>query len=492
MNLLTRNEIRTAEEITVRETGISMVDLMDRASTLFANWIDKKLLKDNMQIAVICGMGNNGGDGLTIARILRERGEHVHVYQLHFKSESALYKQALERYEGGITFVNSVDDLEGLAKKDLVVDAILGVGANRCFDDPMIKIINFINSHSRHIMAVDIPSGMLAEGFTDHDTILAHETMTFTCPKESFFSSTNEDRLGKWITKSIDLVDFRPKSNKFILTKEVLKNRLFKRKKFTHKGTYGNALLVGGESGKAGAIILAARACLRIGAGLVTIGSSEINRHIIQSSSLESMYLRMGESDIANYTQALDRFDVIGIGPGLGQSGDTIEAFCSFIRTYEQSLVLDADALNIISRMQLVDSIFPASILTPHPGEFDRLFGQHSMDMDRVITQVEQSKKRKIYIVLKDAYTTISTPEGDLYYNINGNPGMATAGSGDVLTGIITGLVSQNYSPLEACLLGVYLHGYAGDDAAKNIGEMSMLSSDIINYLPAAIRALSI
>jgi len=447
MYLLSSSEIKNAEQNTIEKNKITMVSLMDKAASLFANWVDKKLLKDNMKIAVICGWGNNGGDGLTVARILHERGEIVHVYLLETSKRSKLCEQALSRYNGDLTTVKTVADLENLSSYHLVIDGILGIGVNRAFSEEILKIVRYINKHSKHIMAIDIPSGMLPEGTTSHESIEAQETMTFTCPKLSFFSSTNESRVGKWIVRNIDLVEFRPTKSRLLLTKELVKNKLKVRRKFTHKGSYGHALMVGGEKG---------------------------NEHI------------------SLYNQSLDRFDVIGIGPGLGQSGQTIDAFSEFLRNYDRTLVLDADALNIIARMQLIDSLIPGSILTPHPGEFDRLFGEHQTDLDRLETQVSESLKRKVFIVLKDAYTTISTPEGDLYYSTLGNPGMATGGSGDVLTGIITGLLAQNHTLEDACLLGVYLHGYAGDVAAKSIGEMSMLSSDIITYLHASVRALMI
>lgn len=468
-------------------------DLMTKASTLVANWIDKKLVRDDIDICILCGKGNNGGDGYTVAQILRERGLTPKVYDLSPSEGSQLREHAKGLFQGEIQDVHSVQDLHDIGDFQLCIDAIFGIGIDRPLEGLILDLVEYINEHAVHIMSVDIPSGMYTEEQTIHTTIKAQETCTFTSPKRSFFSSTNEDRLGLWVTRDLDL---NPKyheqvdCSQYLITKRMVKPLVKPRIRFSHKDTYGHCLFIGSSVGMAGALALAGRSALRTGAGLVTLGSVESNRIALQSSLPEAMVKTLGEHSVTEINSKFDGFNVIGIGPGLGRENNTRSAIQGFLSKQKVPLVIDADALNLISELEIPEQLPSESIITPHPKEFDRIFGYHKNDFDRRSAQIKMSVKLNIYIVLKGAYTTITTPSGDIYFNQTGNPGMAVGGSGDILTGMICSLIAQGYSKLNACTLGVYMHGLAGDLATKDLGQEFMISTDIINYISSAYKMI--
>lgn len=493
MRLYTGNEIQKWEKFTYENSAIDEASLMVLASTLVANWIDKKLVRDDINIAIVTGWGNNGGDGFTVARILRERGLSPKVYDLSKNNKSKLCQLMASNYNGELVVVNNVDDLQDIVEYDIVIDAILGIGANRAFSEPYLTYVKYLNENANYIMSIDIPSGMLSEGITKHETINANETLSFTSPKLSFFSSSNSDRLGKWIIRDLKLAnDFHQHAETqfHYIDRTYIKGRIKTRSTFSHKGNYGHVIVIGGEIGKAGSVCLAAEAAYRIGSGLVTIGSCESNRIIIQNSLRESMFLDMGENVISNDKFDFSSYDVIAIGPGLGINLDNKNIIKYLFSEYDKSLVIDADGLNTIAEYEMQDEIPKLSILTPHPKEFDRLFGKHENDIQRRKTQQKESQEKQIYIVLKGAYTSVSSPEGNLYFNSTGNPGMATGGTGDILCGMIASFVGQSYSHEESCLLAVYLHGLAGDLASKDLGQECIIAGDLIPYFSKGYNML--
>lgn len=493
MRLYSSNQIREWEQFTIEKNSIKEAELMERASILVANWIDKKLVRDDISIAIVTGWGNNGGDGFTVARILSERGLSPKIFDISPNKKNELCEEMAELYKGDLKLVYSISDLSEINDFDLIIDAIMGIGANRPFSEPFLSFVQYINENAKHIMAIDTPSGMLSEGLTDHETINANETLTFTSPKLSFFSSTNEDRLGKWVIRDIGLSDaFQNslKTNKYYITRSYITGRIKKRKKFTHKGTYGHSLLIGGEKNKSGAISLAAESTYRTGAGLVTVGSCENNRIIIQNSLRELMFLDLGENAITNNKFDLSPYNTIAIGPGIGINKEVKNILLYIFKEFHNSIVIDADGLNTISKYNLHENIPKNSILTPHPKEFDRLFGEHKNDFDRRNKQLEKSVELEIYIILKGSYTSITTPSGKILYNSTGNPGMATGGTGDILCGIVSSFIAQSYSPFESCILAVYLHGLAGDLAAKDKGEEFIIASDLIPYFSSCFNMI--
>lgn len=493
MKLFSAKEILEWELYTMKKQNLSDFDLMLKASTLFANWVDKKLLKDNMPIAIICGWGNNAADGYLVGKILMERKSPVVCYDLSFGiKKSALCIKNKNNFEGKIIEVEELKDLNEINRFSIVIDAILGIGANRAFGKQFHDYINYINKHAQHIQALDIPSGMLSDEKTNHLTINADETLTFTAPKISFFSSTNSARLGTWVYRDIGLS--KPykldKPTPIYLTLEYIRGRIKKRKPFGHKGLYGHTLLIGSGNGKAGAILLAGKAAYKMGSGLVTLASIGNNRIILQTSLPEAMFIETSSDKNILDSLQTEPFKVIGIGPGLGTDEETASSFLRFLTRNHKPIVLDADAINIIAQKNAQKNIPKNAILTPHPKEFERLFGACEDDFERRIKQLKYSKELQVFIILKGAYTTITTPNGDVFYNSTGNPGMAVGGSGDVLTGMISSLLAQDYSHEESCLLAVYLHGLAGDIATKELGEMSMISSDLIERFPLAINTI--
>ncbi|MFT7033387.1 MAG: hydroxyethylthiazole kinase-like uncharacterized protein yjeF, partial [Cyclobacteriaceae bacterium] len=315
------------------------------------------------------------------------------------------------------------------------------------------------------------------------------ETISFQIPKLAFYLPQNNKYVGQLTIVDIGLntefIDDQ-KSQLFIVTKEYVQSILKNRNIYTHKGSMGRNLLIAGSKGKMGAAILSVRACLRSGAGLVTAYIPECGYNILQTASPESMVITDPMEDIISHMPSVENYNSIGIGPGIGTSEPTVKVLRSLLADAEQPLVLDADALNIISKNNLMELIPENSVLTPHPGEFERLVGKWSDDYERLDKQIELSRKRKIVILLKGAYSSISDSQGKVCFNTTGNPGMATAGSGDVLTGIITSLIGQGYKSYEAAILGSYLHGLAGNLFVSTASEEGLVASDLIKLLPKA------
>jgi hydroxyethylthiazole kinase-like uncharacterized protein yjeF len=484
--LLTGKEIKEWDKFTIENEPVSSIKLMERASEAFVFHFTS-LFSEKNKILVFCGNGNNGGDGLAISRILHKMGYSVKVYLIKSKTYSTDLKHNLKK----LNALNkpSEIDTENLPEIDndcVIIDGLLGTGLKESPKGLYKDVIEKINSTSCPIVSIDIPSGMPCEGIAQKTCIIADYTISFQLPKLSFFLPENGVYLGNIIVTKIGLHSDYLKNkqiNHFLLDNTIGKT-IKPRLKHSHKGNYGNILISGGSYGKMGATVLCAKAALRSGCGLITAHIPECGYEVIQSTEPCCMTTVSGKKYITSFPH--EKYDAIGIGPGMGKNKITKTAFIKFIKKNESPIVIDADGLNILAQENALEHLKPKTILTPHPKEFDRLFGGHKNSYLRLKTLKNVCMKYSLYIILKGGNTCIGTPEGKLIFNNTGNAGMATGGSGDILTGIVTSLLGQNYSHEEACFLGVYIHGLSGDIAEQNLTMQGMYAKDIIHYLPEA------
>lgn len=500
MNILSATQIREWDRFTIEHEPISSIQLMERAAGRCAEWILAHF-SPALPIQIFCGKGNNGGDGLAIARLLYRQKRQVQVYVLESGKEgSADFQANLERLRAEgietLSFLDANSGMPSLSGKDLIVDALFGSGLNKPLEGLAAELVTHINAIGATVISIDLPSGL----FTDRSSrncpvVKASFTLTFQVYKLALLVQENAPFIGTVEVLDIGLhPDFRPSESgeKEMIRKATLQPFYRPRNRFAHKGTFGHALLAAGSYGKMGAAVLAARACLRSGPGLLTLFIPRCGYSIAQVSVPEAMALTgEAENHLSGLPEDIDRFTAIGIGPGIGTAEDTQKLLSFIVRRFPRPLVIDADALNCFSlRKDLMNGLPAGSLLTPHPKEFDRLFGEHASDFDRIQTALERAAALRVVIVLKGHHTLIATPEGKGWFNNTGNPGMAKGGSGDALTGILTALLSQGYSSVEAALMGVYLHGLAGDLAAKEISLESLTPSDLIRFLSPAFRQL--
>ncbi len=501
MKILTASQIREADKYTIENEPVSSISLMERASTQCLNWLLNKYEGKEPFFKIFVGPGNNGGDGLAIARLLSDNGFSVIVFILKLSGKySNDFSKNLERLkalqEVKIKELNEEKPFPELNPGDVVIDALFGTGLSRPITGFAANLINYLNEFAGEIISVDVPSGLSSEGVLPKEgsIIRANYTLTFQFPKLSFLFPENQNYVGDWIVLDIELhkefID-SVKTPYFFIELQEIKERLSLRKKFSHKGTFGHGLIIAGSYGMIGAAILATKAALRAGVGLITTHIPRYGYNILQTSIPEAL-ISIDRSDII-YTESpeMDQYSAIGIGPGLDKKTNSQKALKELLESAKVPLVIDADALNMISMNKEWYGLIPGNtILTPHPREFERLVGKTENSIERIKKQLEFSKKYKVYIVLKGAHTTISTPDKRLFFNSSGNPGMATAGSGDVLTGIITSLLAQGYTQEDACLIGVYLHGLAGDFALDTQSQESMIASDLIENIGKAYKLI--
>ena len=497
MKLLTGKQIKEWDQFTIKNEPISSLDLMERASLSFVQWFVSNYKDTSIPILIFCGNGNNGGDGLAIARLLRDRFYEVRVFIFKFaNSDTTDFTENLHRLEGlGDVEVNFIENLmPKIQPSGIIVDALLGTGINKPVDGFLKDIIMEINQLMNTKISIDIPSGLPSEGEAIGASICADVTFTFQIPKQSFFLRSNYMYCPKWIVGDIGLLprylDELETEVFFIDSKEI--SNIYKfRTKYQHKGNFGHAVIIAGSKGKIGASLLTTKACLRSGVGLVTAYIPAIGQNALINFVPEAMSCISGDDCFDVLDLDLSTF-TIGIGPGLGMAEKTIEAFENLLKNNKQPMVIDADAINIIAlNRDLLEIIPPYSIITPHPKEFERLFGRTETDVVKFDLARTMAIKHKLHMVLKGAHTRIFTACGKEYINSTGNPGMATAGSGDVLTGIITALLAQGYDPKNAAILGVYVHGLAGDTALITQSYESLCASDIIDHLGAAFKSVA-
>ncbi|CAM1367676.1 Multifunctional fusion protein [Tenacibaculum sediminilitoris] len=479
-------QIRKADEHTITKKGITSFALMGQASLAFVKAIEP-FLNRSLKIAVVSGVGNNGGDGFAIARILRSKKYTVQPFLVQLKDTlSPDCDINFQKLDNTIS-IKTTSEVPEFSEYDVIIDAVFGSGLSKPITGFAKKVVENINLAKKTVYAVDVPSGLYCDVLSDSETMVqADLVISFQRPKRSFFFPENGNYVKNWKTVDIGLdEDFiqLQESNYYILNEQIT-DILKPRPRQSHKGSYGHALLIAGSYGKMGAAVLSSKACLRSGIGLLTTYVPKCGYQIIQSSVPEAMCLIDENEEFVTQLPEFFKYDILAIGPGLDVNEKTTLVVKKLLSENNKPLVIDADAINIIAKNEELKLLLPKnSILTPHIKEFDRLVGKSDTSTERFQKQLNFSKEYECVVVLKNAYTTISSPEGNLYFNTSGNQGMATGGSGDVLTGIITGLLAQNYPPLHAALLGVFFHGKAGDEAACNKGYNALIASDIIDAL---------
>ena len=501
MKILSVEQIRQADRFTIENEPIASADLMERAAHKVFQWLYQRVNKES-RIKIFCGMGNNGGDGLVLARLLFEQEIVPEVFIVHYSEKMSPdcewnYHRLKEETTVPMYRVNSSDEFPKIDAGEIIVDAIFGSGLNRALTGMTADLIDYLNHQQAIRIAIDIASGLFADSPSPQGAIFhADYTLTFQSPKLAFLLPENDVFVGQCEVLDIHL---HPKYmdevtvNNLLVDNKMMKAVLHQRTKYSHKGSYGHALLIAGSSGKVGAGLLGAKACLRTGVGLLSARLPMTSTELAMAVP-EAMFYTMSEERESQCNrscfsdfESLDGYNAIGVGPGLGKAQETVRALKRLITETPVPLVMDADALNIMADNKTWLSFLPAkTILTPHPKEFERLFGSTSNSFERLELQRLMALKHNIIIVLKGAHTSIAMPNGMVFFNSTGNPGMATAGSGDVLTGMVLSLLAQRYTPEEAAVLGVYLHGLAGDLAAEALGQEALLASDIIENIGKA------
>jgi ADP-dependent NAD(P)H-hydrate dehydratase / NAD(P)H-hydrate epimerase len=500
MKILNREQIKEADEYTIKNEPIASIDLMERASRAFTE-LFKSLYQSDYPVYIFCGVGNNGGDGLAISRMLVADSYKVHTlvvkYSANFTQDFQTNEKRLSETTGAkIKYLEEDSVLPEIPDHSIVIDALWGTGLTRPIDGLGAKVIEHINNSQAIVVAVDIPSGVFCDDLnTDPVKIKAAHTISFQTPKYSFFMPENEDYVGDWMIADIGLksefIEAQISHLHQIDTNQI--QSIYRpRKKFAHKGNFGHALIFSGSYGKIGACVLASESALRSGAGLVTAYMPQCGYEIIQSALPECMVICDDNYEYISSIPDLKPFNVVGVGPGIGQDANTMLAINKLLINYTKPMVFDADGINIFAQNpEMINQLPENSILTPHIGEFDRLVGKSSNQYERLGKLTEFSTKYKCITILKGHNTAVCLPDGNIYFNSTGNPGMATGGSGDVLTGIITGLVAQKYTPADAAILGVYLHGLAGDIVASNLSEEGMIAGDIVYEIASAFKLLN-
>ncbi|PSR11536.1 MAG: bifunctional ADP-dependent NAD(P)H-hydrate dehydratase/NAD(P)H-hydrate epimerase [Bacteroidetes bacterium] len=497
--ILAAHQIRHLDEQTIREEPIASLDLMERASLAFVQAFRAQFSDLDRPITILCGDGNNGGDGLAIARRLHELSYEVFVLRARMgNTPSPDNATNWERLQAKRVIacqeLTAGDPLPELPASGILIDGLLGSGLSRPVTGYWAGLIDHLNTLDQLRIAIDIPSGLFVDQPTTGSALQAAYTFTFQVPKLAFFAPENAPYVGEWQVLDIGLL---PSALAAAVTKNYyvqlpdVAALLKTRGRFDHKGTFGHALIVAGSYGKIGAAILSARAALRAGCGLVTVHLPRCGYEIMQIAFPEAMVQVDRHQFICTQVPQPDTYSAIGIGPGIGTNPVTQAGLHQLLEQSSAPLVLDADALNILGLQPSWQTLLPAnSILTPHPKEFERLFGPTANSFERWERLRHEAQRLQCYILLKGGYSAIATPTGEVYFATVGNPGMGTAGAGDVLTGIVTGLLAQGYPVETAILLGVCLHGLAGDLAAEAQQMESLIAEDIIQYLGAAFGAL--
>lgn len=488
-------QIREADTYTIQNEPISSIDLMERSASLCAKKI-MHLFDNQTSVVMLCGMGNNGGDGLAMARILWQHDYTCEVYVVkhsqRFSEDCAINLERLKQsHAEHIHEINQEADIPCF-HSDLIVDAILGSGLNKAVTNSLLcALFKQINQSAAFVFSVDIPSGFFAEKPMDPSAccVKADFVFSFQFPKLAFLFPENYVYVGEWEVGDIGLhpdMVHQIETPFYYVEEKDIQSMMKPRHKFSHKGHFGHALIIAGSKGMMGAAVLAAKACLRSGAGIVEMHIPEAGYQIMQTCVNEALCSCDEHKDIISHIKhdKLLKATAIAVGPGLGTHPDTAKALNHLIKNTHIPLVFDADAINCIAENKTwLEFIPPNSIFTPHPKEFERLVGKTRNSFDRLNLQREFSNKYQCIIVLKGAHSCVSMPDGKVFFNSSGNPGMASGGSGDVLTGIITGLLAQGYHPTEAAVMGVYLHGKAGDMALSIRSVSGLLASDIIEAL---------
>jgi len=498
MKIFTTRQIRELDGYTIEHEPVASIDLMERAAMACAKWLCAHFDR-HASLVILAGPGNNGGDGWAIARLLAEKGyREIRLYLAAFSAElspdAAVNRQRLmDQHLVPVSVMDSADQFPVIRPTDIVIDSLFGSGLSRPLSGLAAKLVKHINTAGCRVISIDIPSGLMGEDNTGNqpeNIISADHTLTFQFPKLSFFFPENEVFVGEWTVLDIGLhrKGIEDTGSPFhYVVRDDIACLMKPRSRFSHKGTYGHALLIAGSYGMMGAAILASKACLRTGAGLVTAHVPLKGYEIMQTSVPEAIVNMDPGEEFFSRVPDIVPYNAVGIGPGIGTRAVVQKALKDLLLKCHVPLVIDADALNLVAaRKELLKQIPENSILTPHPKEFERIAGAYQNGYDRLMKQIDFARHYKIIVVYKGANTTIALPDGRCYFNSTGNAGMASGGSGDVLTGMILSLLAQGYNPSEAAMAGVYLHGFAGDLAAQKMGRQALIASDIIDHIGKA------
>ncbi|MFO0356357.1 MAG: NAD(P)H-hydrate dehydratase [Sphingobacteriaceae bacterium] len=502
MFILNKDQLTFADEYTIQNEPIESIQLMERAARACVLKLLKRI-DDSNNVAVFCGKGNNGGDGLAIARMLAERGYQCKAYVINYTPNfSADCKTNFEKLKAHkpdcLIEINSEEELKKIELNPnvIIIDALLGTGTNKPLSGLLASTVNLINATACQVISIDCPSGIYIDKANDKDDVIVHSslTLTFQYPKLSFLMAQNRFYVPHFEVLDIGLhhdLEKIMKPNLFFVTKQTIKQILSPRPKFAHKGNFGHALILAGSDTMRGAALISAKACLKGGAGLLTVHSTEKVIDALTPYLPEAMSSIDENKEYISNLPELTKYDAIAIGPGLGIHIDTQAILKKLLHYNNASLVLDADALNILSENKTWLAFLPIeTVLTPHPKEFDRLTQEHENDFERLRSAQQFSLNNKCILVLKGTYTVICMPDGSCYFNSSGNSGLAKGGSGDTLTGIITGLIARGYTPAKAALIGVFVHGYAADLCIKKSSKESLLATEVIDKLDKAFYKL--
>lgn len=502
MKVLTGSQFAQLDRLTMETEPIASIDLMERASTAIVQEIMARWDKYHHTF-VFAGPGNNGGDGLAVARLLATQGYKVDAYLFNVTGKLSAECQANRDRLKDVPNVLFHEITQGfefpqVESEHIVIDALFGTGLSKPMSGGFAHVAKRINACKAHVVSIDMPSGLMCEDntYTDYNVVVHAElTLSMQMPRIAFLLPENETCVGEWKLLEIGLSAEALETLDtpfYIMEEQDIKELLRPRSAFAHKGTMGHALLVAGSQGMAGAAILSSKACLHSGIGKLTLHTAACNNLILQCSVPEAvLHLDEAPRYVSEVCNDLSKYQAIGVGPGLGTDEATAQALQQYLALSDAPMVLDADALNILARHpEWIHHIPARSILTPHPKEFDNMVGHCSNTYERLQRVQEFCLEHKLYMVLKGHYSALCTPTGKVLFCPRGNSGMATAGSGDVLTGIITGFIAQGYAPIQAAILGTWLHAAAGDHAAAHLGEEYMLAGDIIAHLPEAFREL--
>jgi ADP-dependent NAD(P)H-hydrate dehydratase / NAD(P)H-hydrate epimerase len=499
MKIFQTEQVRLIDQFTIENEPIASSHLMERAASKCTAWLINNYSRER-SFKIFAGCGNNGGDGLAIARQLASNDYRVEVFLVKVSdtlSDDAKINLELIKKKKVIDIreISKSDHFPQIDADDVVIDALFGSGLTRPLTGLAAEMVKYLNHCSGTKISIDMPSGLPGEGIAKNDAVFkAHHVLTFQFPFLSFFYAENAEYIGSWHTLDISLLPLaiqQTPTHFFLTLADDIDIK--KRPEFGHKGTFGHSLLISGSSGMAGAAILSAKASLKCGCGLVTVHLPKSMAAIMHTAFPEALVSIDEGVSVITALPDVSKYSAVAIGPGIGQAQETKKVLFQLIESCRIPLVLDADALNILaSENQYINKLPKNSILTPHPGEFDRLFGKSSNSYERQLKQIEKSTELGVYIVLKGRYTCISTPDGCSYMNSTGNSGMATAGSGDILSGMIVSFLAQGYSPFEAAKTAVYMHGLAGDIASVELCPESVIASDIINYIHKAFNRIKL
>ena len=501
MKILTASQFKELDQYTIEHEPVSSINLMERAAdALVAELVSR--WTTSTRFVVFAGPGNNGGDALAVSRKLMERGYSVETYLFNPKGRlsddcatnrnrlTAMPQVAFHEVVTEFTFPT-------VTAHDVLVDGLFGTGLNKPLMGGFALVVSRLNASPAFAVSIDVPSGLMTEDNScNHPDAIVHADLTLTIqlPKLAFFLAENQPYVGQVVTVDIGLSaqGLSAIDTPIQLVEPAQVAALLQpRSCFAHKGNMGHALLVAGKYGMAGAAVLAAKACLRAGAGKVTVHTAARNNDIIQIAVPEAILSHDCSDDCVTALPPTSPYNVMAVGPGIGSHSDTAAMLYGCLNSYVGELVLDADALNILGEYPDWLPVPPGEgTRSRHPKGRERVGGQCADSYERMTKARTLAINKQIYLIIKGHYTMICTPTGRVYLNPTGNAGMATAGSGDVLTGLLAGLLAQGYPPLSACLLGVYLHGLAGDLGAVSLGQEGLMASDLIAHLPAAFRQL--